>query len=520
MNPLTRKILLLSIISYVLISANAGGYSIYMLDEARNAQCAREMWQSGDLIVPTFNGELRTDKPPLHYYFMMAAYTIFGVSPFAARFFSGIFGVLTVLLTFWFTTKFLNDSVANIATLVLLSSLGFIFQFHLAVPDPHLIFFVAAGLMCLFCYQQLGRHLYLIISYSCIGLGTLAKGPIAIVIPALSLFTYLLLSRKLSWSQIMKFKPFTGLAIILLIAMPWYLAVHMGTDGAWTKGFFLNHNINRFASPKEGHGGSVLLPSIFVILTMLPLSVFLPQALTKALKDREKPVIIFSVAVLLSVVIFFSIASTKLPGYVSLLFPFAAIVVGYWLQDWESLSRKKLLPAALIFCLVSAGLLWGTSIFIPKTKGIESLGELSWFFLPGMLLSLAAVILISSNRIKAGILAMAISFMITHQLSFYFIFPRVDAKNPVRKTASLVQKAANLVHYKRINQAYIWLLGQEVPAANSIVELQRYMDDHPETLVISRKRYLPELEGLKLQELAREIDLFDNTTTVILGQPK
>src|SRR6266542_6826784 len=57
---------------------------IYILDEARNSECAREMMQPNDWITPTFNGELRTDKPPLHYFFMIVAYKMFGVNEFAA----------------------------------------------------------------------------------------------------------------------------------------------------------------------------------------------------------------------------------------------------------------------------------------------------------------------------------------------------------------------------------------------------------------------------------------------------
>ena len=70
-----------------------------MVDEARNSECAREMSELGELVVPSFNYELRTDNPPLHYYFMMLSYEIFGVNEFAARFFSSIFGALTILLT-------------------------------------------------------------------------------------------------------------------------------------------------------------------------------------------------------------------------------------------------------------------------------------------------------------------------------------------------------------------------------------------------------------------------------------
>lgn len=83
-------------IAFVLMVSNIWGISIFSLDEAKNASCAREMLERGDLIVPTFNYELRTDKPPLHYYFMMIAYKLFGVNEFSARFFSSLFGSFTV----------------------------------------------------------------------------------------------------------------------------------------------------------------------------------------------------------------------------------------------------------------------------------------------------------------------------------------------------------------------------------------------------------------------------------------
>ncbi len=87
----------------LLLFIRLGATPIYILDEAKNAQCAREMLQKGDWIVPTFNNELRTDKPPLHYFFMMLAYKVFGINEFAARFFSVVMGLLTVFLTYLFT---------------------------------------------------------------------------------------------------------------------------------------------------------------------------------------------------------------------------------------------------------------------------------------------------------------------------------------------------------------------------------------------------------------------------------
>src|SRR4051795_283082 len=53
-------------------------------DEPKNAVCGQEMLQRGDWIVPTFNGQLRTDKPILLYWCMLAVYNLLGVSELTA----------------------------------------------------------------------------------------------------------------------------------------------------------------------------------------------------------------------------------------------------------------------------------------------------------------------------------------------------------------------------------------------------------------------------------------------------
>ena len=90
-----------ALVSFTFINA----YPISILDEAKNAEAAREMWASGDYWVPKFNGELRTDKPPLHYYFMLLGFKLFGTTILGARFFSAVMGFITLLATFGFARK-------------------------------------------------------------------------------------------------------------------------------------------------------------------------------------------------------------------------------------------------------------------------------------------------------------------------------------------------------------------------------------------------------------------------------
>ena len=89
-------VLVAALISFTFINA----YPISILDEAKNAEAAREMLASGTYWVPKFNGELRTDKPPLHYYFMVLGFKLFGTTVLGARFFSALMGFITLLTTF------------------------------------------------------------------------------------------------------------------------------------------------------------------------------------------------------------------------------------------------------------------------------------------------------------------------------------------------------------------------------------------------------------------------------------
>lgn len=87
--PLEKPIASLNwmlLFSGVLFWVGLSSFPIYIVDEARNAQAAWEMYAGGEWIVPTFNGGVRTDKPPLHYYGVMVGYLIFGKTAFAARF--------------------------------------------------------------------------------------------------------------------------------------------------------------------------------------------------------------------------------------------------------------------------------------------------------------------------------------------------------------------------------------------------------------------------------------------------
>ena len=76
---------ILLIVAGILFFTNLGTPSLWDIDEGNNAEAAREMLEAADLVVPTFNYQLRVDKPALLYWLQMAGYRVWGVNEFAAR---------------------------------------------------------------------------------------------------------------------------------------------------------------------------------------------------------------------------------------------------------------------------------------------------------------------------------------------------------------------------------------------------------------------------------------------------
>ena len=506
------------LISLILLLANLNKPIIYILDEAKNAECAREMLINNDFIVPYFNGQLRTDKPPLHYFFMAASYEIFGVSAFSARFFSGVFGALTILITFLFARRYINEKAAWLAALVLLSSLHFNFQMRLSVPDPYLIFFMTAGFMCFYLFMNETNKKWLWLMYACFGLGLLTKGPIAIALPGLIILLFLILSKQFSWKFVGSMNMPLGVVIVLAIALPWYWLNYEATNGLWTEGFFLKHNLKRFSDTMEGHGGFFLLPLIMVILGLLPLGVFCIQALFLAWKERTNKVLLFCLCIVLGIIVFFSFSQTKLPNYTAPAYPFIAILIGFLLAriNETNVSLKKVKWAYVVYTIIAFALPAAVYFGLKADKNVNQLAGVWIWFIPIPLGAMLGWYFIRKRQVDKFILSMSVSFILSNFFFFAKAYPTVYGVNPISSSVSMLENKSDLVYYKMMNPAYIFNMQRLVPAIYTQDSLSLYLKAHPDAMVISRKEYEAEIQAAgKLSLIFEQKDTFENPTTVI-----
>ncbi len=491
---------------------NSWDVSIYILDEAKNATCAREMFTNENFLVPTFNGVLRTDKPPLHYFFMMLSYSVFGVNPFGARFFSAIFGALTILITFLYTRKFTDAKMAIWTVIILLASVHLSVQFHLAVPDPYLIFFMVWSHFAFFSALNDGSKNEVYYMYFALAMGTLSKGPVSILLPGLIFLLYLIFSRNLKWKTILKLKPFAGILIVLALVLPWYTLNGIETEWEWTKGFFLKHNIDRFSGSMEGHGGSFLLTLLFVFIGLFPFSVYLPQSIVFAFKNKKEQFLLFNIVAGITIVAFFSVSQTKLINYTVPAYPFLAILMASFF------SRK-----AYSFKHLKIGYfaLFGLSIILPIAGFIAIKYDTSFASISNIALWLVILPFINllawiyRKNADKFLIIQALSGIFTSIVFFVFIYPAIDHMNPVMNSKELVQNR-ELAYFEKFNPSYAFYQKKEIRKIEAN-DFDSFFQNYPKGLIISTQ---DKIEGIQFDSTYKIIfsakDIFNSSTTVLI----
>ncbi len=141
-------------------------------------QTAKEMLLAGDWLSPRIYGQFWYDKPPLFYWMEMLSYSLFGISDWSSRLPSAVAAVATALFVYVQGKDLFNQAIAFMATLILLTSVGFMYVGKAAVTDMTLMLTLTVAMISL--YQ--GKYYR---AYAFCGLALLAKGPVGYAFPAL-----------------------------------------------------------------------------------------------------------------------------------------------------------------------------------------------------------------------------------------------------------------------------------------------------------------------------------------------
>jgi len=302
-------------------------------DEGRYAEVAREMVAGHDYITPRNNFVRYFEKPPLVYWVTAASLRALGRNEFAVRLQAAIASAGQVAIVGALGERMFGATTGVLAALALgLSPLFFAFA-RFATPDPALAFFLTAAMACFFIGAQssrlcgtpskqssqpvspspvsptsgrepseggqlcctalrpdsqevpavpLPRHpaanidgRWMLASAAMLALGTLAKGPVALVLGGAIAMLWLVFEGRTP--EVFQIPWLKCITIYLALTLPWFILVAQRNPG-FLRFFIVHEHFQRyFESTEHGWGPWFYIP--ISITGTWPWFYFVPFAL-------------------------------------------------------------------------------------------------------------------------------------------------------------------------------------------------------------------------------------------------
>jgi 4-amino-4-deoxy-L-arabinose transferase-like glycosyltransferase len=255
--------------------------------EARYAQGAREMLESGNWLVPTIGKQPRLQKPPVLYWSMAAAMAAFGSeAEWPARLPSVVAALAVSLLLADLGARRFGPTFGLLAGLAQLSSVYVLVSGQLADPDMLLAAAVTLGMWSFarffFDDRAARAHRFACAFWVAAGFAFLIKGPIGPVMIVPPVVVFSVMTRRCEALRFLV-DPL-ALACFALLVLPWPLAAYLSHPGivdAWA-----TENVSRFRGEL---GRSSPLFYLYTFLWMaLPWTPFALAGAVSLGKDRPR----------------------------------------------------------------------------------------------------------------------------------------------------------------------------------------------------------------------------------------
>jgi 4-amino-4-deoxy-L-arabinose transferase-like glycosyltransferase len=350
-------------------------------DEGRYAEIPREMVVTGDWLTPRLNGLKYFEKPPLQYWTTAIAYEAFGISEWTSRLWTALTGFVGVLVVGYTAMRLYDRRTGLFAATVTASSLAYLLLAHFNTLDMGLTLFMTTTLCAVLLARDArmretapeghcgsaGRAApassrnWMLVAWATLALATLSKGPVAVVLCGGAFVVYLAIAR--DWTLLRMLNLTRGLALFVLIAGPWFIAVSKA-NREFAQFFFIHEHVERFLTTEHRREGPLWYFVPVVIVGSLPWLSLLPKAIVEGWRAvprhgfAPERLLIAYVAI---VFVFFSLSGSKLPSYVLPLFPALAILLG---RTLARSSRSSLTVHLSIVALV-AGVVAIAALVVP-----------------------------------------------------------------------------------------------------------------------------------------------------------
>jgi len=327
-------------------------------DEPRYAEVAREMRVSGDYLTTRWNGQHYKEKPPLLFWAMNGFGALVGnLEPWVVRLPSLVAAAGTAIAVFAVAEEAFAPFVASWSVLILLTSLRFWLQATTGQIDMLLTACTTLSWWALWKWDRNAHGKWLALLYGGMALGALAKGPVAILVPLLTILVYYW-HDKGAW---LRMRLPIGAAAALAPVGIWLVTARMsaGTEAVSGMGsnLFFQTVGRMFLAQSHAHGPLYYFYNLPIDL--LPWSVLLFFAIPFVWSQRNaSKAMRFLLSSTVPAFLFFTAITGKRALYLLPLFPALSIVLALGLQEILDARRTGWLRALwgswLVALLVAA----------------------------------------------------------------------------------------------------------------------------------------------------------------------
>jgi 4-amino-4-deoxy-L-arabinose transferase-like glycosyltransferase len=319
-------------------------------DAAHHANIALHMLQFNDYTSLVDRHMEYLDKPHFLFWISAASFKIFGVNTFAYRLPAILFGLISIYSTYKLSRHLSNKTTAKLAAIMLATAQGFILSINDARMETPLMCAIIFGLWQLIVFIDARRLLNIILAALGAAIAFSTKGWIGPAIIFIAAFFYLLLNRK--WLVLTHWKTWLFIPFLVLFISPVLYAYYLQFDLhpekvirnmsniSGVKFILWDQNFERFGGEgfaKGGRNSSVFflyhtfLWAFFPWCIMAYVGVVFWLRRMIVYKKWRYP---FNFAVLAFAFILFTISFSKfkMPHYVFMLLPLAALFTAPYLR--------------------------------------------------------------------------------------------------------------------------------------------------------------------------------------------
>jgi len=390
-----REAVAIGLLALILFLISSAGAPVMGRDESRFAQASREMLARGDLVVPTFAGADRYDKPILIYWCTMAAYALGGVEARTARLPSNLAGAAVVALVAFVARRRHGPGSGLLAGALLTATPVFAFESEACTADLVMLLPLTAMMLALErLWLERGGRGAAAVFWAGLALAVLAKGPVApavllgtavagwamgrrwrrlevvaavvlavagwwrfgpvVLVVPLAAAAVAALRDADSRARLAALRPAWGVPLLLAITLPWALAAYRATDGAFYRVGVGHHVVERSLSPLESHGG---FPGFFLATGPVAAFPWFALALAAALAARRwarDGRTVYLLAWLLGPLMVFEMVRTKLVHYWMPSYAAGVLLVVAWLLSGPVRPRRWVSGVTILGGLVLA----------------------------------------------------------------------------------------------------------------------------------------------------------------------